>query len=318
MSLFRTRRSFLAGSAAVALAGAARGQAALSARANVAELDRDTILSQAKQALAQAVVPPPSPAFHTEVEPNPTTAGASASPKLRREDALALQTFSATLAALTAGFLITPDPMYADRARAWLQVWLLDARSRLQPQFDTAGCAAGGTAGTPAGVLDLVPLAELARALSFLTDALPPADLEQIQAWLGDALHWLGDNRQARIAQDTKDHRASAHLLVSSAAARFLRNDAVLEDCRKRFRTHTLRNQVRADGVFPQEVATPNPYRNTLLNFDMLAGACQLLSSAFDPLWEHELVDGVGMRIVAAYLYPVISHPERWGYPADA
>lgn len=288
------------------------------AHGNVAELDRATILSQGTAALTAPATPPPSPAFHTETEPNPNTAGLALHPKLNRSHAEALQTVSASVAALTAAFLLTREDRYSQHARALLQPWLIDPATRLQPAFDLAGCSVDGTMGTPAGIVDLVPLAELARALSFLTDAFAPDDLATVQAWFTDALAWLNTNRQAFIAREAKDHRASAHLLLSAAIGRFLRDENTLEACRKRFRTQTLRHQVRSDGVFPAEVATPNPYRNTLFNFDLLGGACQLLSSQFDLLWDYELIDGVGMRIVAAYLYPVIAHPERWGFTADA
>ncbi len=317
MSPSLSRRAFLALTARTA-GHASLGSQTSAAHANVAELDRVNILAQAKAALALPIQSPPSPGFHTELEPNTTTAGATPQPHLRRTDALALQAFSAAVAALSAGFLITHDDAFAQKAIAHLKPWLLTPSTRLNPSFDQAGCAAGSPVGTPAGVTDLVPLAELARAVSFLTDALNPDDLATVGAWFTEASHWLQGNRQAFIARESKDHRASAHLLVTAAIARFLRDENTLEDARKRFRGHTLRNQIRGDGVFPQEVASPNPYRNTLFNFDLLGGACQLLSSQFDLLWDYELIDGVGLRIVAAYLYPVVAHPERWGFPADA
>lgn len=286
--------------------------------ANVAELDHINILADAKAALTAPIHPPASHTFHTETEPNLTTAGATAHPKLLRADADNLRVFSNTVAALTAGFVLTKDDSYAQRTLPHLKAWLLDPATRFDPLFSQAGCAPGTTAGTPMGVVDLVPLAELARALSFLTDALAPDDLTAIQAWFTDAQHWLDENKQAFIARESKDHRASAWLLISSALARFTRDENTLEANRKRFRQHTLRNQIRPDGVFPAEVATPNPYRNTLFNFDLLGGACQLLSSQFDLLWDYQLIDEVGLRSVAAYLYPLIAHPEKWEYPADA
>ncbi len=286
--------------------------------ANVAELDHTNILADAKAALTAPIRPPASHTFHTEIEPNTTNAGATAHPKLLRADADNLRLFSNTVAALTAGFVLTRDDTYAQRAIPHLRAWLLDPATRLDPLFSQAGCAPGTSAGTPAGVVDLVPLAELARALSFLPDALAPEDLSVIQAWFTDTQHWLDENKQAFIARESKDHRASAWLLVSSAVARFTRDENTLEANRKRFRQHTLRNQIRPDGVFTAEVATPNPFRNTLFNFDLLGGACQLLSSQFDLLWDYQLIDEVGLRSVAAYLYPLIAHPEKWEYPADA
>ena len=312
------RRTFLQLTGLAATHRLLRAQNPSLAHINVAELDHGTILAQARAALDRPIQPPPSPNFHTETEPNLTTAGGTPQPKLIRADADALRKFSDTVAALTAGLLLTHDPAFAQRAVAHCKPWLLDAQTRLNPVFDQAGCAANSSAGTPMGVVDLVPLAELARALCFLTDAFHAEELQALQAWFSDTQHWLGANKQAFIAREAKDHRASAWLLVSTAIARFTRDETTLEDNRKRFRGHTLRNQIRSDGTFPQELSTPNPYRNTLFNFDLLAGACQLLSSQFDLLWEYQLIDEVGMRSVAAYLHPVIAHPEKWAFIADA
>lgn len=323
-----SRRSFLVLSAAAALAGRLPGQATSLAHADVAGMEHDRILAEAREALKTPVqpltgieAPHGNPGqFFSEIEPNLTTAGALPAPKLFREHAISLRLFSATVACLSAASLITGDPTYAKRAAEHLRAWLTVPNTRMQPSFELAGCSPGMDKATPTGVVDLVPIAELARASSFLTDnaGLDDDELENLHAWFGDLLVWLNSNRNASIARESKDHRASAWLIIAAAIARFNRDESALEALRKRFRSPTLRNQIRADGVFPQEVATPLPYRNTLFNFDLLAGACQLLNSPFDLLWDYELVDGVGFRIAAAFLYPVIAHPEKWGYVADA
>ena len=327
-----TRRRFLTFTGGALGASLLRAQTTSLAHGSVADLERPRILIEAKTALTAPISPVTAAAapqgksgqFFSELEPDIRSAGAGNAPKLFRAQAVALRELSATVACLAAAFLLTSDPTYANRAVEHVRASFLVPATRLEPSFDQAGCSPGSdkgsTTGTPAGVVDLVPLAELARALSFLTDspALSVDEWNAIHDWFWAANDWLNTNRQAGIARDSKDHRASAWLLIASAIARWNRDEAALGACRKLFRKPTLRNQIRSDGVFPQEVATPNPYRNTLFNFDLLAGACQLLSSPFDPLWPFELIDGVGLRIVAAYLYPVIGHPERWGFVADA
>ena len=321
-----TRRQFL-GAATLVTAGTClrsqllfqvSAQATPPAHGSVIELERANILTETPAPSDPARTDPHQ--FFSETEPDIRYAGAALAPKLFRAQARGLREFSATVACLAAAYLLTKDEGYAHRAAEHLRAWLLAPATRMQPSFDLAGCAASTDKGTPAGIVDLVPLAELARAISFLTDspAFTPEELDALHAWFAGAQQWMETSRTAFIARESKDHRASAALLISSALARFLRDDAVLGACRARFRKPTLRNQIRGDGVFPQEVASPNPYRNSLLNFDLLAGACQLLASSFDPLWSFELIDGIGLRAVAAYLYPSIEHPERWPFVADA
>ena len=53
------------------------------------------------------------------------------------------------------------------------------------------------------------------------------------------------------------------------------------------------------------------------MNLDLLAGACVLLSTRFDSLWDHELQDGPGMRAAISRHAPYIAAPRTWPYPSD-
>jgi hypothetical protein len=322
-----TRRNFLSLTAATLTAQTLPAQTP-SARINVADAERPRILAEAPRALAAPITPitttpathaPPN-TFYSETEPERGVSDPHTSAKLFRAHAVALRNTSATIACLSAAYLLTHDEQYANRAAAHLRAWFITPKDRMLPSADLAGCEFGSATGTPAGIVDIAPLAELVRSTSFLVDSptLAADELDTLNQWFLDFASWLDTNRNARIARDLKDHRASAWLIVRSAIARATRKDADIEDCRRRFRAPTLRNQIDERGVFRQEVATPNPYRNTLFNFDLLAGACQLLASPFDLLWDYELPDGPGMRALAAHLYPVIAQPEKWNYMADA
>lgn len=213
--------------------------------------------------------------------------------------------FSANTAALTAAFVLTKDEAHAAKAEELLTAWLLAPETRLSPQPTQSS-------------VELVPLAEVAVALRFLVDWLPREKLDGIHAWFRALADFLNTDHNAQLDRDRKDHRASAWLLLQSAIARSQRDEHGLDACRARFRKPTLRNQITADGTFPQELASEYPLRNTLFNFDLLCGACQLLASPFDPLWTYELQDGPGLRSVAAYLYPKIADPAQWNAVADA
>ena len=327
MSTRLTRRNFLT------LTGAALSTPLLpaqnpTARINVAEAERPRVLTEAPHALTAPIVTiavttatnAPANTFVSEVEPERGVSDPHTSSKLFRAHAVALRNFSVNVACLSAAYVLTRDEQYAHRAGEHLRAWFVTEKTRMLPTGDLAGREYGSEAGTPTGVNDFTPLAELIRSTSFLVDsqALAEDEFDTMNQWFLDFASWLDTNRTAKLARDTKDHRASAWLLIRSAIARATRKDEDLEDCRKRFRAPTLRNQINELGIFPQEVATPNPYRNTLLNFDLLAGVCQLLASPFDLLWDYDLQDGPGMRIVAAHLYPLIAHPEKWNYMADA
>ena len=298
-----------------------RGQG--SPRIDIAAIEHDRILAEAAIALKSeprsiTTLTPPSQRtdpheFYSEPEtPDPEKPAF-------RSHAEALLDCSAAVSALTAAFVITQEARYALKAGNHLYTWFVDPGTRMNPSLKEAYGNATSATALANGLVDGVALAEIARSIPFLVDtaALAPPDHATARTWFTDFLNWLNTSRTALIARDTKDHTASAWLLIASACGRLLADDATLTACRHRLKAPTLRNQIQATGVFHHEVITQAPYRNTLFNFDLLAGACELLSTPFASLWPYELEDGPGLRAVAAFLYPVVKDPARWPYPAD-
>jgi len=286
-----SRRTFLAASTLTLLRPRAILAQALApaptTRPNIAQIDRTRIL-----AAALLSAPPPT--------------------SRQTPDSAAFMAFSLSLPALAAAAFINPASAahYNGLAEPQLKAWFVAPETRLPsaPDWKTFEPIADLFA-------DLSPLAELCVALPFLP--LDPDLLDQVEQWFAQYLTWLTENRTALLARDARDRHGSSWLLQASAAARLTANDAVLSDCRHRFKTVTIRAQINADGFFPHELTTENPYRNSLFNLDLLAGVCLLLSTPFDSVWDHELQDGPGMRSSVARHAFYIGDRLKWPYPSD-
>ena len=175
--------------------------------------------------------------------------------------------------------------------------------------------------GRPEGVVEAVHLAEVAQSIPFLanSEALSAADLAALQKWFATYLDWLNTSRLAGLARDQKNHHGTSWLLQAAACASLdTKDDRPLTVLRHQFKSATLRAQILADGTFPRELSTSDPYRNSLFNLDMLAAICLLLSTRFESVWTYELQDGPGMRSAIARHYPFILNRGAWPYPADA
>ncbi len=294
-----TRRTFLASSALTLLRPAALfAQApppaqplppAPTTRPNIALIDHDRILAAAAKALDQ----PPAP-----------------TPDLQSDAFLA---FTLNIPALAAAALLSssqPDipnaARYSSHAADHLRAWFVTPATRLPttPAFPLFN-----------GITDLVALAETAQAIPFL--ALQPDLLTPLRQWFADYLTFLTQSRLALLARDQKDHNGSSWLLQVAAFARLTANEPVLVEARHRFKTVTIRAQINADGLFPHELPSPNPYRDSLFNLDLLSAACVLLSTRFESVWDYELQDGPGMRAVIARFAPYIANRNKWPFPAD-
>jgi hypothetical protein len=238
----------------------------------------------------------------------------------------ALRALCVRVAALAGAYGMTREDRFAEAAAAALRVWFVNEKTRMTPHLRFARVMPEAkTTGTPEGIIEGVYLAEVAVAMPFLaaSSALTDADLAGVKAWFAAYLKWLTEPeddgpRIAALARDLHNHHGSSWMLQATAAARCVKDDVALAELRHRFERVTIRAQMVALGNFPAELLTPNPYRNSLFNLDMLAGACELLSSPFESVWDYELQDGPGMRAALAYHFQYIVSRAKWPYPADA
>jgi len=311
-------------------------------RPNVAAIDRDRILLGAGDALTKppatitSIPAPRSPGtphdYYSEAEdywPDPVRPGGpyvhrSTGPPnpdafTAHRDALLL--LCIYVPALTAAFVLTKEPRYAQHALAHLRAWFIEPATRMSPELAHAQTILPAKAGRFEGVVEAVHLAEVAQCFSFLanSDALAGADLAALRQWFGSYLEWLTGSRLAGLARDSKSHHGSSWLLQAAAMARLgpATADRPLGTLRHQYQSSTIRAQILADGSFPHELTTANPYRNSLFNLDMLSGVCLLLSTRFEKVWDYELQDGPGMRSAIARHYPFILNRNAWPYPAD-
>jgi hypothetical protein len=339
-----TRRIFCSHAATFFLAPRALlAQTKATSRPDVAAIDHDRILEAATRYLTQSPTPlttlpcPRSPGtphdYYSEAEDywpdpsNPTGPYVNHSSGPSNPDAFtahrdALLNFSIWVPALTAAFVLTNETRYAQQAVTHLRAWFLDPTTRMTPSILYAQTIPPAKAGRPEGVVEAVHLAEVVQSLLFLTnsEALTEADYTGLKKWFAEYFDWLNTSRLAGLARDNKNHHGTSWLLQTAAIAHLTQaaDDAPLTTLRHQYKSSTIRAQVLADGTFPHELTTPNPYRNTLFNLDMFAGVCVLLSTRFESVWEYELQDGPGMRTVIARLFPYIANRGTWPYRADA
>ncbi len=315
-------------------------QTASSTHPDVAAIDRERVLKAADGALGRAPAPltsipaPRSPGtphdFYSEAEfywPDP---GSAQGPYVLRSGARNPAAFSAhrdallqlamDVPALVAAFVLTREARYAVRAGAHLKAWFVEPATAMTPNMLFAQVIPPARAGRFEGVVEAVHLAEVAQSIAFLggAEGLAEAELAGVRRWFADYFEWLDGSRLAGLARDDKSHHGSSWLLQASAFARLNEaDDRPLTALGHRFKTSTIRGQILADGTFPHELTTLNPYRNSLFNLDMLAGVCLLLSTRFESVWDFELQDGPGMRAALARHYPFLRDRRAWPYPAD-
>jgi len=332
----------------------AAASAAATSRPDVAEVDHDRILAAAARYLTLAPTPlttlrcvrsPGTPHdYYSEALPEAEPSAAAPSgpnlpaPFLAHRDALF--TLGLAVSALTAAYVLTADRRYAAQAALHIRAWFVDPATRVEPSLNYAHTliAEPGRLGRPEGILETLPLVEIAQAIPFLAaapvEALPALDaqtLAALQSWFSAYLLWLtqpqdSGPRLAALARDRKDHHgaswllqvAAYSLLTAPASTAPAAEETSITALRHRFRTITLRAQISSDGNFPAELRSATPYRDSLFTLDLMAAICHLLSTRFESVWEYALEDGPSMRSAIAWHFPYIADRNAWPNRADS
>jgi hypothetical protein len=345
-----TRRVFCTQAAGLAAAGIfvprMLAAQASTARPNVAASDHDRILNAAQEYVTKAPVPlttllckrsPGTPHdFYSEADdywPDPAQPAGPYVQQIGKENPAAftshrdaLLDLGVCVATLAAAFILTKEESYAAAAMHHVRAWFVDPATSMTPSLPYAATIPPAKTGRLDGVIETVPLAEVAQAIPFLAnaEAFTKGDLEGVTQWFGAYFDWLNSSRLAGLARDQKDHHGSSWLLQTAAYTKLHlalspnADDTPLSDLRHRYKSVTIRAQINADGAFPHELTTRNPYRLSLFNLDMLAAVCMLLYTPFDNVWEFDLQDGPGMRAAIARHFPYIKNKGAWPYVADA
>ena len=318
--MFTTRRDFCSHATAFALTSPLLAQTqptGSSTRPNVGAIDHDRILSAADRYLTQPAAPlttlpaPESPASPHDFYSDPENFTA------HRDALFAL---GHIVPALTSGYVITKDERYARQAIAHLRAWFITPDTALNPSLEYAQVISPAKNGRPEGVIEGLPLVEIAQSVPFLSnsESFSQADQDVVTKWFTTYLDWLNNSRNAGLARDSRDHNGSSWLLQAAACARLNpKDDRPLSALRHQFKSSTVRAQISYEGTFIRELSTPNPYRNSLFNLDLLAAACELLTTRFETVWDFELQDGPSMHIAMARHFPYMLHRGAWPYKAD-
>jgi hypothetical protein len=227
--------------------------------------------------------------------------------------------FSIHVGTLTSAYVLTQDERYARGAAAHVRAWFVEPATRMNPHMLYAQAIKGRFTGRGTGIIDTIHLVEVARAVPILarSKALPPADRDAITAWFAEYITWLTSHKYGTDERDTKNNHATCWVMQVAAFAQLTGNQAVLDDCRRRFKTILLPNQMAEDGSFPLELARTKPYGYSIFNLDAFAGIAQILSTPADNLWAFTLPGGRGMARGVAWLFPFLRDKSAWTRPKD-
>jgi hypothetical protein len=233
----------------------------------------------------------------------------------------ALIRLSLHVPALTAAWLITRDPRYARHAALHLRAWFLDSATRMNPSLDYAQAIWGVSPGRGTGVIDTLHLIEVSRAVRHLENAgvFTAAEFAGVRDWFAQYLNWMRTSKNGKEEEAAKNNHGSCWVAQAAAFAALTGNQNAMADCRQRFKSDLLPDQLAPDGSFPLELARTKPFSYSLFDLDVLAIVCQIASAPAreDNLWQFSLSNGNTCKKAVDFMFPFIQHKSKWPYAHD-
>ena len=231
----------------------------------------------------------------------------------------ALIRLSVQMPTLTAAWVITRDRKYARKAADHLRAWFVAPATRMNPNLQYAQAIHGITPGRGTGIIDTLQLVEVVRAAAWVerSGALSPEDARAVRSWVAEYLDWMTTSKNGQEERDAKNNHGTCWVAQVAEFATFTHDDAKIADCRNRFRTVLVPNQIAPDGRLPLELARTKPYSYSLFDMDVLSLICQIASAPGDNLWTFTSTSGGSMRKTIDFMAPYIRDKSKWPFPRD-
>ena len=227
--------------------------------------------------------------------------------------------FSKVIGSLTSAYIITKEKKYTSHAMTHLKAWFIDTATMMNPSLLYAQAIKGKVTGRSIGIIDMIQMMEVAQGVMVMEKAklINQEDLQKIKNWFSAYLKWVTTHPYGIEERDTKNNHATCWVMQVAVFAKLVNNQQILDDCRNRFKTILLPNQMSKDGSFPLELKRTKPYGYSLFNLDAMATICQVLTNSKENLWDLTLEDNRSLKLSIEFMYPFVANKENWKYTPD-
>lgn len=231
----------------------------------------------------------------------------------------AMVRFSQIIGTLASAYRITSNEKYVAQAMVHLRAWFIDEATRMNPSLLYAQAIKGRATGRGIGIIDMIQMMEVAQGVRVIEQSkgVNRGEIQQIKNWFAQYLQWVTTHQYGIDERDAKNNHGTCWVMQVAVFAKLTGNQALIEDCKNRFKTILLPNQMEPDGSFPLELRRTKPYGYSLFNLDAMASICHILSDERENLWEFTLPDGRKLRKGIEFMYPFVANKSSWTYPKD-
>lgn len=174
--------------------------------------------------------------------------------------------------ALTLAGFFTGDSRYLDHAARQIRTWFTDPLTAMNPNMNYAQAVPGRSAGRAAGIIDSRSFIRVAESASLLhkLGSLNEQDMAALRAWFGQLALWLQTSEIGVKEGNAKNNHGTFYDLQVAVFSWFSNDGETAREIVARFCEVRVKQQVKADGRMPHELARTKPFHYTVFNLQAM------------------------------------------------
>ena len=240
-------------------------------------------------------------------------------PELDKLDRNKLGDMSKAVTTLGLAYYFSGDEKYAQKAVDFLNVWFLDAKTKMNPHLTYGQTIPGKNKGMGrgAGMIDIYSFTEMIDAMTLMENskAFTPKVKKGMKEWFTQLVEWMQTSPVAAEEQRAKNNHGLAYDVQLTAYALYIGNKELAIQILKEFPAKRLFSQIEPDGKQPLELERTTAFGYTLFNLTHMLDMSFIGATEGIDIYNAASEDGRSITAALKFTIPYIGKPQsEWPY----
>ncbi|WP_204344051.1 alginate lyase family protein [Psychroserpens algicola] len=292
----------------------------------------DNLLKGKTFSVVNKVGIPPSKSKHDYMSigpywwPNPETADGlpyirkdgEINPETRNNytDFVENENFLRAIRDLSNAYYLSDNISYANRAVELINIWFLDADTKMNPNLNYGQSIPGKNDGRCFGIIEFGGLVEVLKCLEVLEDRnqLDDETKKGMESWLSEYADWL-QNSELGKEEATRENNHGTHYDIQLLNILLYLNRA--DEVKNHLSTVTkarIFSQIEPDGSQPRELKRTKSFSYSTMNLHGFMELVRIGQKVGIDLWNIESEDGRSIKKGYQYMVPYLTKEKEWEY----
>ncbi|GAA4732694.1 alginate lyase family protein [Flavisolibacter ginsenosidimutans] len=210
-------------------------------------------------------------------------------------------------------YYFSGDEKYAAHAAKLLEVWFLNADTKMNPNLNFAQAIKGVNNGRGAGLIDARHFMNVVDAIGLLqgSKAWTKADQTGMQKWFADFLNWMQTSSTGKDEMNAKNNHGTYYDALRLSLALFINDKEAAKSIVQNV-TKRLDAQMDEEGKFPKEMERTIALHYNVFDLHAFFMVASMAGKNGFDLWHYTSPSGASLKKGFDYFHPYISKQKEW------